>query len=92
MTLPVILLGSIIALLVGFLFHILRGGMGLRLLLYLGLSILGFAGGQWFSMAGGWKLFLLGALDIGMGVIGSILALIVGDWVSRIETNNKSGV
>lgn len=92
MTLPVVLLGLVIALLVGFLFHILRGGTGLRLLLYLVLSILGFAAGQWLSMAGGWRLYLLGALDVGIGVIGSILALAVGDWVSRIETKNKSGV
>ncbi|MBI5825384.1 MAG: hypothetical protein HZB18_15255 [Chloroflexi bacterium] len=92
MTLPVVLLGLVIALLVGFLFHTLRGGSGLRLLLYLALSVLGFALGQWVSMAGGWKLYLLGALDVGLGVIGSILLLAAGDWLSRIETKNKSGV
>lgn len=92
MTLPVVLLGLVIALLVGFLFHILRGGGGLRLLAYLGLSSLGFALGQWVSMTGGWKLYLLGILDVGMGMIGSLLALAVGDWLSRIESKNKSGV
>lgn len=92
MTLPVILLGLVIALLIGFIFHILRDGNGLRLLMYLGLSILGFALGQWVSIAGGWKLYLLGALDVGLDVIGSILLLAAGDWLSRIETKNKSGV
>jgi hypothetical protein len=83
MQLPVVLLGLVIALLIGFLFHILRDGNGLRLLMYLGLSILGFALGQWVSMAGGWKLYMLGALDIGMGIIGSILVLAGGDWLGR---------
>ncbi len=92
MTLPVVLLGLVIALLIGFIFHILRDGNGLRLLLYLGLSILGFALGQWISMAGGWKLYTLGALDIGMGVIGSALILAGGDWFSRIKPKNKSDV
>lgn len=92
MTLPTILLGLVIALLAGFLFHILRGGSGLRLLLYLGLSILGFAAGQWLSIAGGWRLYLLGALDIGMGVIGSTLVLAGGDWLSRIKPKNESDV
>lgn len=82
MTLPAILLGLVIALVIGFLFHILRGGMGLRLLLYLGLSILGFALGQWFSMAFGWSLYKVGALEVPLGVTGSILTLILGDWLN----------
>ena len=92
MTLPVVLLGLVIALLIGFIFHILRDGNGRRLLLYLGLSVLGFSLAQWISMASGWKLYQLGALDIGMGVIGSLFLLAIGDWRSRIETTNKRGV
>ncbi|MBK8784378.1 MAG: hypothetical protein IPO22_21870 [Anaerolineales bacterium] len=83
MQLPVVLLALVIALLLGFIFHILRDGNGLRLLMYLGLSILGFALGQWVSIAGGWKIFSLGALDVGMGFIGSALILMSGDWISR---------
>jgi hypothetical protein len=86
MQLPVVLLGLVIALLIGFIFHILRDGNGMRLLMYLGLSIAGFALGQWISMAGGWKLYSLGALDIGIDVIGSILVLIGGDWLNRRQT------
>ncbi|MFN8382766.1 MAG: hypothetical protein U0V02_12535 [Anaerolineales bacterium] len=86
MQLPVVLLGLVIALLIGFIFHILRDGNGVRLLMYLGLSILGFALGQWLSMASGWKIYSLGALDIGMDVIGSILLLIGGDWLGRRQS------
>lgn len=83
MQLPVILLGLVIALLIGFIFHILRDGNGLRLLSYLGFSVLGFALGQWVSIASGWKVLSLGALDIGLGFIGSALLLIGGDWLGR---------
>ncbi len=87
MQLPIVLLGLVIALLIGFLFHILLGGNALRLLLYLGLSILGFALAQWLGTASGWRLYSLGALDVGAGVIGSILFLAVGDWLSRLQAS-----
>jgi hypothetical protein len=92
MTIPMLLFALLIALLCGVLFHILRGGNGWRLLLNFGLSALGFATGQWISFARGWHLFMFGALDIGMGVIGSVVVLILGEWLSRIETTNESGV
>ncbi len=92
MTLPTLLFALLIALLCGVLFYLLRGGSGWRLLLYLGLSILGFAVGQFVSMWRGWDLFMFGSLDIGMGVVGSVLFLMLGEWLSRIDTQNKSSV
>jgi hypothetical protein len=62
------------------------------LLFYFGLSILGFAVGQWISSARGWHLLMFGALDIGMGVIGSVAFLALGEWLSLIETKKESGV
>ena len=92
MTIPVLLFALLISTLCGTLFHIFRGGGGWRFLLYLGLSALGFAVGQWISTARVWHLLMFGALDIGMGLIGSVVFLIVGDWLSRIETKNESSV
>lgn len=92
MTLPALLLALLITLLCGALFHMLRGGSGWRLLLYLGLSTLGFALGQLLNMWLGWSLFMFGALDIGMGVIGSVAILMLGEWLSRIEVQKGSGV
>ena len=85
MTLPTLLFALLIALLCGALFHIVRGGSGWRLLLYLGLSTLGFAAGQLVSMWRGWDLFMFGPLDIGMGVIGSAAILALGEWLGRIQ-------
>ena len=85
MTIPTLLFALLIALLCGVLFHLLRGGSGWRLLLYLGLSVLGFAIGQSVSMWRGWGLYTFGPLDIGMGVIGSVAILALGEWLSRIQ-------
>jgi hypothetical protein len=92
MTLPAILFGLVVALLAGALFHALRGGDGWRLLLNLGLSTLGFALGQVAGMWCGFILYEFGTLDLGAGLIGSILILVLGDWLSRIEMQNKPGV
>lgn len=92
MTIPAGLLGLVVALLAGALFHALRGGSGWRLLLYLGLSALGFTLGQLAAMLLGWSLFKFGSLDLGAGLVGSGISLLLGDWLSRIQTNRKSGV
>jgi len=92
MTLPSMLLALVIALLYGALYHFARGGNGWRLLLYLGLSALGFFAGELVGNWRGWMLFMLGPLNLGMGTIGSALFLGVGDWLSRIEARKDSGV
>jgi hypothetical protein len=92
MTFPIILFGLVVAVLIGALFHVLRGGSGWHLLLYIGLSVLGFALGQWLNMVSGWELYMFGMLDLGMGAVGSVLSLSFGEWLSRVEKKNKSGV
>ena len=92
LTLPVIILGLIIALLFGALYHATRGGGGWRLSFFCGLSILGFACGHYLGTWQGWNFFLIGALNVGTASVGSILFLIGGEWLSRIEVKNKSSV
>jgi len=92
MTIPTLLLALLIAILFGALYHFVRGGGGWRLLLYFGVSILGFAAGQWISAWRGWTLYKFGSLDIGLGLIGSLLFLMLGEWLSRIETKQESSV
>ena len=82
-TIPAALFGLVIALLIGALYHVLRGGNGWRLLLFLGLSALGFAAGQAGGWGFGWVVYKFGLLDLGLGVIGSVVFILLGDWLSR---------
>lgn len=82
-TLPAALFGLVIALLTGALFHALRGGNGWRLILFLGLSIVGFVVGQLAGMFFGWSVYKFGMLDIGLGVVGSAVILLAGNWLIR---------
>jgi hypothetical protein len=92
MTLPAILLGFIIALLYGALYHLIRGGSFWRLLLYFGLSIVGFLIGHLIGKWRGWVVIPFGSLNFGLSSIGSTVFLILGDWLSRIEADDESKV
>jgi uncharacterized membrane protein YeaQ/YmgE (transglycosylase-associated protein family) len=83
MTLPALLLGLVIALLAGALYHTARGGGGGRLLAFLVVSAVGFTAGQALGMFTGWEIYKFGWLDVGMGVLGSLLLLMLGDWFTR---------
>jgi hypothetical protein len=85
MTLPAAVLGLLCALLVGALFHVVLDGGPARLLLYLLLSIAGFSAGQWAASSRGWTLFPIGPLDVGISVIGSIVFLVLGHWLSMVR-------
>jgi len=92
MTLPAILLGLLIALSYGAIYHLIRGGSFWRLLLYLGLSVLGFAGGHIVGLWRGWVLIPLGSLNLGLSSICSLVILILGDWLGHVESNQESKV
>ncbi|MDL1909202.1 hypothetical protein FBQ81_00705 [Chloroflexi bacterium CFX6] len=85
MTLPSLLLALLIASLYGALYHLLRNGRFWRLLLYVGLSVLGFTLGHLLGLWRGWVFLPLGSLNLGMSSVGSLLLLLVGDWFTRIE-------
>jgi hypothetical protein len=84
LTLPVIVLGFVIAMLLGALYHGIRGGGGWRLLFFLSLSILGFTVGHFLGAGLGWNFLLIGSLNLGMAIIGCILFLVIGDWLIRL--------
>lgn len=92
MTLPSILFALLVALVYGSLYHLIRGGRFLRLLFYLGLSILGFTVGHLVGIWQGWILFPLGSLNLGLSSLGSLIILLLGDWLSRIEAKQESTV
>jgi hypothetical protein len=92
MTLPTLLFALLIALFYAALYHLIRGGSLWRLLLYFGLSILGFVMGHLIGIWRDWSIIPLGSLNLGLSSVGSILVLVVGDWLSRIEVPQRSKV
>lgn len=85
MTLPSIAIGVVIALLIGSLFHVWLDGGGGRLMLYLLLSLLGFFVGHSTGNLLDWKVLPLGPLNLGMALLGSIVFLGLGYWLSLVE-------
>ena len=92
MTLPSSLFALLVAFLYGVLYHLVRGGGFWRLIFDLGLSALGFALGYLFGVWSGWILVPLGPIDLGSTSIGSLIFLVGGDWLSRIEAKKESKV
>ena len=92
MTLPSILFALLIALLYGALYPLFRGGGFWRLIFYFGLSVLGFAAGYLIGYWFGWLIVPLGQMDLGSASIGSLIFLVGGDWLSRIEGQPESKV
>jgi hypothetical protein len=61
-------------------------------MLYLGLSLFGFAMGHMVGIWRQWILFPIGGMNLGLSSIGSILSLVLGDWLSRVEVSTESKV
>ena len=85
MTLPAAIFGTITALLIGALFHLVVDGGGGRLILYLVLGIVGFGAGQWLGSAQQWRFLPVGPLYFGPAVLGSLLLLLLGHWLSKVD-------
>ena len=85
MTLPTLLFALVVALFYGAVYHLVRGGGFWKLILYFGLSIFGFVAGHLIGLWRGWTLIPLGSLNFGLSSLGSVMVLIVGDWLSRVE-------
>jgi|OpeIllAssembly_1097287.scaffolds.fasta_scaffold537569_2 hypothetical protein len=92
MTIPSILFALIIASFYGVLYHLIRNGGFWRLIFCLGLSVIGFAAGHLAGYLFGWLLIPLGSLNLGLSSIGSLIFLVGGDWLSRIEVQRESKV
>lgn len=92
MTLPILLFALLIALFYGALYHLIRDGGFWRLLLYFVLSISGFVFGHLIGLWREWVFIPLGPLNLGLSSLGSVVLLVVGDWLSRFEVTQGSKV
>ncbi len=89
MPVPSIVLGIAISILLGALFHLWKdGGLG-KLLLYLVFSLIGFYLGH--SLAESLEISFLdaGELHAGFGILGAIVALFLGHWISLIQNQTQ---
>ena len=78
--------GWILATLLGAVFHLWKDGGFWKLVIYICLSWVGFFVGHAVAKSTGFNFLTVGTLHLGAGVIGSIIALFVGHWLSRIES------
>jgi hypothetical protein len=85
MTLPAFIFGGFVATLIGALFHLWRGGNLGRLLLYVALSWVGFWIGHLLASLLGWGFINIGPLHLGMSLLGCLIFLGVGYWLSLIQ-------
>lgn len=82
MTTQGILLGFVIATLLGALLHLITGGSLLRLGIYILLSWIGFWVGHIAAYLMQWTFLKVGVLQLGGALIGEIIILGLGYWLS----------
>jgi hypothetical protein len=85
MTIPSLVFALLISSLYGALYHLIRGGGLGRLLMFLIFGWAGFAAGHLVGIWRNWILIPLGELNLGMSTLGSLIFLLGGDWISRIQ-------
>ena len=84
MTISSLLFALLIALALGALYHLVRGGDWSHLLAYLVMSVLGFAAGHFVGLWRGWFLFLFGPLNLGPEIVGALVFLALADWLIHL--------
>jgi len=85
MTFPSLVFGSIIAFILGALFHLIVGGGLIRIIISLLSSVIGFWVGHYIGYQINLDLFTLGFLHIGTGIVGAIIFLVLGYWLTLIQ-------
>jgi len=82
MTFPAIVFSVFSAFLLGSLLHLWRGGSLTRLVLYLFLSLLGFFIGHFAADMLSVRFMRVGTINLGVGILGSLVMLGLGYWLS----------
>lgn len=89
MTIAAFFLGFVLSSLLGFFFHMWKGGGIGRLVLYLLLSWAGFWAAQILGTTMEWEFLKVGSLLVGLDLSGGLLFLLVGHWLSLVK--NEEG-
>jgi hypothetical protein len=91
MPIPSLLLALVIAGFIGSAFHVFMGGGRQKLWMYLGLSCVGFVLGHFVALWREIYIYRVGALETGVGVVGSLLALFGTIVYTRVAPYIRSG-
>jgi len=89
MTFPTLLLGTLMAVVLGNAFHFWRGGSFKWLLMYNLLAIAGFWVGHIVGNILNWHFLPLGPLNVASSLIGSLALLFAGYWLSMASVEPK---
>ena len=89
MTFPAVVFSFFIATMLGSFLHLWRGGGVGRLVLYLVLSLIGFFVGHFLAESQGIEFLDVGTIHLGMGILGSLILLGIGYWLSLINLENE---
>ncbi len=83
--LPGIVLSLLFALLIGFLFHFIKGGGFFRLITIGFFSLIGFFLGHYISNQAGINFIRVGWVNLGFGIIGSLIFSFLAVWITNLK-------
>lgn len=83
--LPGILLIVFFSGLVGFGFHLWKGGSFFRMIFLFFFALLGFAAGQWLGSVIASEFFVIGWVQAGFGITLSVVFTFLAVWLSKIN-------
>ncbi len=90
MTIQAVLLGIVTPIFLGAVFHLWRGGATWRLGLYIVLAFAGFWIGHLAGTNLGAEFLKVGSLQMGVGILGAILFLAIGYWLSNKQSEPEA--
>ena len=89
MTFPAVLFGIVLSMVYASAFHFWKGGSLARILVYVIISAVGYWTGHLVGARLGWSFWTIGPINNGMATLGSLIFLFAGEWLSRVEINEK---
>ncbi len=89
MSIPTFFFGSVIAVMCGLLFHVLRGGRLSRMLLYVATAWVSFFAGQLVSEWIHWRVLRFGSLNLLPNLIATGIGLFAAEVLATPETKAR---
>lgn len=82
---PGLLLILLFSCLIGFGFHLWKGGSIFRMLFFVLFALFGFGIGQWIGSALHSSFLLIGWVQVGFGILAAIIFTYLAVWLSKLN-------